>query len=218
MKPADRPFQFMTASYVTRIGTLRAASLNELGEALARCSDESIFFHTFHALGGQHLLTDGFPSDFAHWVAAATHQDELAEQLAGLDVRHYHSLPLLRKDLRTRVTSYCERCRDAAGQTATEPFHFCESVEVALPLGRRARTLEEFRDALAGLSCASLHGHFISSRLRFRLRTNDFSRWLSASLGLEELAARVHCIDIYTSSLDGVRDRLLALIDSELHR
>ena len=38
-----------------------------------------------------------------------------------------------------------------AEQTALERFYFCESVEVTLPFGLTARTLEEFRDGIAHL-------------------------------------------------------------------
>ncbi|HUI43120.1 MAG TPA: DUF5752 family protein [Terriglobia bacterium] len=216
MKRADRPFQFVTASYLTRIRNQTATNLKELGESLEKCSDESIFYHTFHTLGRHHFLTEGFSNDFAHWVLAATNQAELAEELAGLDIRDYVSLAVLREDLRRLVISYCDRFPALGGLAAFEPFHFCESIEVSVPLGREAWTLEEFRDGLANLARAALHFHFISSRLRLRLRTNDFSLWLSGSLGLTELAQRVNRVDIYTNTLDGVRDRLLAQIGPEL--
>ena len=67
----------------------------------------------------------------------------------------------------------------------SSPFYFCEAIEVAVPLGVEARTLEEFRAGLEKLSHASFHYHFIASRLRLHLRTNDFSNWLENSLGLE---------------------------------
>src|SRR2546429_5802237 len=49
------------------------------------------------------------------------------------------------------------------------------------------------------LSHASFYFHFISSRLRLQLQTNDFSLWLSGSLGLRTLADSVNQIDIYTN-------------------
>ena len=78
-----------------------------------------------------------------------------------------------------------------------------------------ARNLTEFREGVEEMSHASFYFHFISSRLRLHLRTNDFSMWLENSLGLDELANRVNRIDIYTNTLDGARMRLLRMIALE---
>jgi len=78
-----------------------------------------------------------------------------------------------------------------------------------------ARTLEEFRESVAHLSHASFYFHFISSRLRVQLRTNDFSHWLADGLGLKRLAEGVNRIDIYTNTLDSARAEMLRLIDRE---
>jgi hypothetical protein len=86
---------------------------------------------------------------------------------------------------------------------------------VTVPLGRSARTLEEFRDGIAHLSHAAFYFHFISSRLRLQLQTNDFSHWLADGLGLQTLAESVNHIDIYTNTLDSSRSKLLRLLDRE---
>jgi len=113
------------------------------------------------------------------------------------------------------VGDYCEAHRQFAGQSALERFYFCESVEVTVPLGRSARTLDEFRDGIQHLSHAGFYFHFISSRLRLQLKTNDFSHWLADSLGLRTLADSVNKIDIYTNTLDSTRTKLVRLIDRE---
>jgi hypothetical protein len=65
------------------------------------------------------------------------------------------------------------------------------------------------------LSHAGFYFHFISSRLRLQLQTNDFSYWLAGTLGLKSLAEAVNRIDIYTNTLDSTRARILRLIDRE---
>ncbi len=217
MRAAERPFQFVTASYITRIGNYKASTLFELGKGLMGSSDASIFYHTFQSLSRHHFLTEGFSNDFAQWVLAACNRPELAEQLAGLDIRDYLSLAELRNDILRLVTDYCVNNPPYADQEAFEPFYFCEGIEVAVPLGLEARSLEEFRAGLERLSHASLHYHFISSRLRLHLRTNDFSNWLENSMGLNALAQRVNRVDIYTNTLDSVQAKLIALVDEELH-
>jgi Family of unknown function (DUF5752) len=75
--------------------------------------------------------------------------------------------------------------------------------------------LKDFREGIEHLSHASFYFHFISSRLRLHLRTNDFSVWLENSLGLETLANKVNRIDVYTNTLDGARGSLVRLIELE---
>lgn len=216
MKRAERPFQFFTASYLTRISNLRAANLTELREGLEKCSDASIFYHTFQSLGRHHFLTEGFSNDFAQWVLAALNHARLAEQMAALDIRSYLALDDLRGDLLRILRGFLDAHGNENRQTAFEPFYFCETVEVALPLGWEAWTLAEFRQHLERLSHASFHFHFLVSRLRLHLRTNDFSLWFADELGLESLAQRTNRIDVYTNTLESARAKLLSVIGREL--
>ena len=218
MKLAERPFGFIAASHLTRIGNQIATNLSELWSGLEQCSDASIFHHTFQTLGTHHFLTEGFSNDFAQWVLAATNRGELAEQLAAIDVRDYVGLAELRTDLRRITGDYCRCNPQVAQQTALENFYFCESVETTMPLGMEAHDLPEFREGLEKIGHASFHFHFLSSRLRLHLKTNDFSWWLGDSLGLNDLASRIDRIDIYTNTLDSARNKILRLIDQEIAR
>ena len=217
MKGAEQAFQFKTVSYLTRIGNEVATTLAQLKQGLESCSDTSIFNHTFQTLSHHHFLTRGFSNDFAQWVLAACNRPELAEHLASLDIRDYLSLAELRADLRRLVSAYCERNPQHAQQSAFEPFFFYEAIGVEVPLGIEAWTLEEFRNGLEQLSHASFHFHFIASRLRLQLRTNDFSLWLENSLNLGTLAKRVNRIDIYTNTLESALERMAGLVERELH-
>ncbi len=140
----------------------------------------------------------------------------LAEQLASLDIRDYLSLAELRSDLRRIVSEYCEHHLHYAGQEAFEPFFFCDAIEVAMPLDLEARNLEEFCEEVKKLSHASFYYHFVASRLRVHLRTNDFSNWLEKSLNLKRLAHRANRIDLYTNTMENARAILVALLSQEL--
>lgn len=216
MKAAEQPFEFVTASYLTRVGNQKATNLLELLQGFDECSDASIFYHTFQSLGRYHFLTEGFSNDFAQWVLAATNRASLAEQMASLDIRDYVSIEDLRRDFRKVVAEYCNANPSEARQKGFEPFFFCEAIEVQVPFGMTAWTLEEFRHGLEHLSRASFHYHFIASRLRLHLRTNDFSMWFATSLNLEKLAERTNRIDIYTNTIETAREKLLAVVDQEL--
>ena len=215
MKPAETPFEFFTVAYLTRIGNLSAGTLAELLAGLEQCSDASIFHHTFQTLSSHHFLTEGFSNDFAQWVLADANRDALAEQLAALDIRDYPSIAALREDLCHVVRAFCEEHPEFAGQSALERFYFCEAVEVTVPFGFAAASLDDFREGIARLSHASFFFHFISSRLRLQLRTNDFSHWLANGLGLMSLAENINRIDVYTNTLDSARAKLLRLLDRE---
>jgi Family of unknown function (DUF5752) len=212
---AATPFEFFTVAHLTRIGNLSAGTLAELLTGLEQCSDASIFHHTFQTLGSHHYLTEGFSNDFAQWVLSDANRDALAEQLAALDVRDYTSIAALRADLCRLVREYNELHPEFAGQQALDRFYFCESLAVNLPFGRTASNLDEFYNGIAHLSHAAFYFHFISSRLRLHLRTNDFSYWLAEAMGLKRTAERINQIDIYTNTIDSARTKLLRLLDLE---
>ena len=215
MKKAQSAFEFLNVSYLTRIGNLRVTNLRELAAALENCSAESIFYHCFRSPGRYDILSEGFANEFAHWLLASLRTGELAERVAAVDLRGYSEIEALRADLLRIVSDYCRSHPDDVGRCAAEPFYFCERVELALPLGRQARSLEEFRQGLEELSAASFEFHFVFSRLRLQLRTNDISRWLAEELELGSLAQKIHHIDFLTHTVDGARRRVLEMIERE---
>jgi hypothetical protein len=81
-------------------------------------------------------LTDNFSNDFAQWAMADANRNDLGERLAAWDVRD---------DLCRIVGDFCAAYPEFENQAALEQFYFCEGVEVTVPLGPRARTLEQFR-------------------------------------------------------------------------
>ena len=218
MNIAETPFEFYAVSYLTRIGNQSAGTLGELRRGLEQCSDASIFHHTFQTLGTHHFLTENFSNDFAQWAMADANRNDLGEQLAVLDIRDYVSIAALREDLCRVVGDYCQAHREFASQLALKRFYFCESVELTVPLGLTVKTLDEFRQGIEHLSHAGFYFHFISSRLRLKLQTNDFSHWLADGLGLKTLAESINHIDIYTNTLEGTRAKMLRLIDRERRR
>jgi hypothetical protein len=216
LKKADHPFVFVTVSYLVRIENQSALTLGELRDGLEKCSDESIFQHTFQSLGRYHFLTEGFSNDFAQWVLSALNCPVLAEQLAAPDIRGYLSLRDLRSDLLIMMDNYCSSHPEEVSRIAFEPFYFGEGIEVTIPHSPEVWTLEEFRGGLERLSKASFHYHFLVSRLRLGLRTNDFSLWFENELGLPRLAQRTNHIDVYTNTAEAARARLLTFVDREL--
>jgi hypothetical protein len=210
MKQAKRPFEFVAASYLTRICAERAWTLAELAQGLTKVSESSIFYHTFQSLESHHYTI--FSNDFAQWVLAACNEAVLAEELAAIDLRDFLSVEELRKVLIATVEAYLKTNPHVADRPAFEPFHFCEAVEVVVPLEARAFTIGELSEGIKQLSLHTLHYHFINSRLRLQLRTNDFSHWIEDCLEIPALAERLNRIDFYMNTLEGVRKEVLQVL------
>jgi uncharacterized protein DUF5752 len=215
---ARAPFYFNSASHLLRIGREKATNLQELLDALKTCPDASIFQHTFQTLEEHHFIKEGFSNDFSHWAFASCNEVELAERLAALDVREFTSIPALRDRLVQIIETYLQKNPRAGTRAAMEPFYLMAADLVVVPTPYVARNLEEFADGLRKVSIHSIYYHFIDARLRLKLNTNDFSIWLEQELDLPALADRLNRIDIYTSTLEGVRRTILLNIEAEIAR
>ena len=213
---AKSPFYFNTAANLVRICRESASTLGELLNAMRVVPDDSIFQHTFRTLQEHHFIREGFSNDFAHWAFAACNEVALAEQLASLDVREYTSIPTLRGRVVEIIEDYIQQNPRARDRIALEPFYFCASDTVVIPTPIVARDLTEFVDGIEKVSLHSIHYHFIDARLRLKLTSNDFSEWLDKELGLPALAESLNRIDIYTSTLQEVRQQILRTLRTAL--
>jgi uncharacterized protein DUF5752 len=210
MRQATKPFRFVTASYLIRIRAERAWTLGEMAAHLRTVPPESIFHHTFQSLEAHHYAW--FSSDFAHWVTSACNQSLLGEELGAIDLRDFASIEELRTALVNAIERFLEASPHTADRPGFEPFFFHEALEYAMPIDMQATTLEELAQGIRDLSVQSLHYHFINSRIRLHLKTNDFSYWIADSLQLPALANDLNRVDFYANTLEGVRAELLAKI------
>lgn len=211
-REARSPFHFNSAAYLLRIGRQQANTLGELLEALRTCPEDSIFQHTFRTLQEHHFIREGYSNDFAHWAYTDCHEMGLAEQLAGVDIRFFTSIPDLRERIVQIVAEALDHNPRLRDRAALRPFFFCASDTVIVPTPFVAHNLAEFVEGLQKVSIHSIHHHFIEARLRLKLRSNDFSQWLDEEMGLAPVAARVNRIDIYTSTLEGVRRQIVQIV------
>jgi uncharacterized protein DUF5752 len=215
---ARAPFYFNSASHLHRIGREKVNNLQELAAAIRTCPDASIFQHTFQTLEEHHFISEGFSNDFSHWAFAACNEVELAEHLAAIDIREFTSITPLRERLVHIIENYLQRNPRAATRQAMEPFYFMAADLVVVPTPYVARNLDEFADGLRKVTVHSIYYHFIDARLRLKLNTNDFSIWLEQELELGAAADRLNRIDIYTSTLEGVRRSILRVVETEIAR
>src|SRR5260370_20763590 len=213
---ARTPFYFNSAAHLLRISRDKAANLQELLDAVRDCSDACIFQHTFQTLEEHHFIREGFSNDFSHWAFSAGNEVALADRLAALDVREFTSIAALRERLVHLIETYLHQNPRAATRAAMEPFYMMASELVVVPTPYVARNLEEFADGLGKVSIHSIYYHFIDARLRLKLNNNDFSLWLEQELDMGQAADRLNRIDIYTSTLEGVRRSILRVVETEM--
>jgi len=90
--------------------------------------------------GSHHFLTEGFSNDFAQWVLVDANRNDLAEQLAALDIRDYVSIAALRSDLCRLTSDYCAAFPHLASQAALERFYFARAWKLPHRSSQRTNT------------------------------------------------------------------------------
>jgi len=209
---AAAPFEFYTLAHVTRSRGRSANTLGELLAGLKNSSDESIYHHTIASL---YAASKPTLNDYAQWALTGLNRNDLAEQLSAVDSHEFETIGDLRQTLVKVVSEYVEAHPEAASDYAQQPFHFREGIDLPVPLDESARTLEELRQRIDGMSEESFYLHFVAARARGEEHSNDFSLWVSKYLGLKNLARKIDDIDMTETTLDDARQRILALIDAE---
>jgi len=211
-----RPFYFNTSEHLLRISREKATTLPELLDALRHCPAASVFQHTFRTLQEHHFIRQGFSNDFAHWALSDCNEPALAERLAGVDVREFTSLEDLRQALVGILEDHLGQNPGGRPRTADEPFYFCVADIVVMPTSFAPDSLRGFVDGLRQVSIHSIHHHFIEARLRLKLMSNDFSQWLLEEMQLPDAARAVNRIDIYTLTMENVRQQIIRIVERAL--
>jgi Family of unknown function (DUF5752) len=217
MRKPDKPFYFNTSEHLLRIGRQKATTLSELWQALQTCPDDSIFQHTFRTLQEHHFIRQGFSNDFAHWCLSACNEPVLAEQLASVDVREFTTIEGLRRRMVGIVDEFLRQNSHSGAKAGHEPFYFCAADIVVLPTPFAPDSVPGFVEGLKKVSVHSIHHHFIEARLRLHLMSNDFSQWLEEEVGLPQAAESVERIDIYTNTMEGVRQQIATIVEQALN-
>lgn len=217
MRTPDKPFYFNTSEHLLRIGRQKASTLSELWQSLQTCPDDSIFQHTFRTLQEHHFIRQGFSNDFAHWCLSACNEPVLAEQLASVDVREFTAIDGLRKRMVGIADDFLQQHPRSGEKSGHEPFYFCASDIVVLPTPFSPDSVPGFLDGLRQVSVHSIHHHFIEARLRLHRMSNDFSQWLEEEAGLPQTADAIERIDIYTNTMEGVRQQIATIVEQALN-
>jgi hypothetical protein len=217
MNPTARtPFRFCARLALTLLTGRKAATLGELLEGLKAVPDSVVYQHTHRYLYQHQFLVPEPPNDFAYWTTHMLGNETLGERLAAVDTVRFNTLAGLREALLAVLEK--ELAEGEADRRVPEgkEFHFMGAVRFSVPTPHVAHDLAEFADHLKRVSISSLYLHIFEARLRPPLGINDFSYWFETELGLPRLAKKVSSLDPYTQTLEGLRSRIVRLVEKEL--
>ncbi|MGQ0809865.1 MAG: DUF5752 family protein [Nitrospiraceae bacterium] len=217
---AANPFRFVSCMELREILGKRAMDEQRLLEIIEEAPADSIYYHT-HSYYLRHAYTQqSYSSDFAAWVALHAQDRVLGERLGILDPFGFRDIEQLRQEIVAIIEDHLSHLRTIPRYTTEEPFEFIRSYIIEAPLDVEAWTLREFRDAMAGVEAGALYYHACEARMRKRAPSVDFARWLSADegLGMQDFGIQVERVGRLGLSLEGMRERLVALCDDELAR
>ncbi len=217
LKRAREPFRFFTRLHLRELTGQKATNLSELLTVIREVSGSVIYHHTHHFLQQHQYLSPEPPNDFAYWVREVLNDDVLAEKLSSIDTPEFGSI----RSLREKIIEVIERhLRNSKRKEITAPqgeeFSFIKSISFILPTDYLAYNLREFRNILKKITIAAIYFHMFEARLRLEKQTNDFSLWIETNLENPELAKAISELDLYSHTMEGLRAKIIKLIDQRL--
>ena len=214
----DGLFRFMGCSEIQEILGKQAEDERTLAELLEEVPLDSIYYHTHSFFLRHRFIERTFPNDFADWVSTQVRDHVLAERLSVVDPFEYSSLETLREELVSLIDDHLSGLATVPRAGFGTPFSFCRSRILEVPTGMEAKTLREFREAIAQVDVSTIYFHVFESHLRLQREENDFSAWIRNGLKLPQLADRMRSLNPYLGSLERLRSSLLTMCDEQLVR
>lgn len=191
-------------------------------EEIKTIDEKSIFYHMYHSLLRYHFVIPEYYNDFAYWLENILHEYALAEKFANIQIREYLNVEEIRKRLVELITVHLENQKSPT-RVPTDgfhEFHFAKSICVVYPTKYSASNLEEFLECLRAVDIEVIFYHFFESWLRLGMvegiYNDDFSRWISESLGHEKLAEKIASLDPLGYTLEDLKEELIRLTEEEL--
>jgi hypothetical protein len=209
----NQVLQFRSSASLEVLTGKKAHTLPELLELIRTCSESSVFYHTFSAFQKLREARAPYNSDFALWAYTSLGENALAEKIMAVDFREYFTVESLRNRLVQIIEEYQGVKPSAFDKRPDDPFYLHDVQRFIYLTDKFAYDLDSFREILPTISRDSLYYHFIESRLETKLEADDFSTWIDKALGLAELAGRIRRIDIHVHTLDGLRSRIMQVIE-----
>ncbi len=205
-------FYFKTKLDQTTLLGIRAKNIQELLDGIKSVPEASIYYHTHKYLHQHHFLSPEPPNDFAYWITEVINEARLGEIMSSMDIVQFHTLADLRRRFVELLSEYLRENHKSPMAPQGQEFHFMASRMFVLQTPYVATTLTEFREALQRVSVNSLYYHIFDAKLRLEKNENDFSRWFR-DLGKIQLADELARLDPYTYTLEGLRNKIVKLVE-----
>ncbi len=207
-------FLFYVPLWLTEIVGRRARSLTDLREGILRVPEASIYYHTHRFLQQRLRLSPEPPNDFAHWAGRALGRADISEALASIDMIRYRTVA----EIRGRLAAVLEASLEADnGRKPPCPdgleFHFLSARVFLSPTSHQASDLAGFSRCLAEAPAESLTFHMFGPRLGRGGAAMSYAPWLR-TIGRGDMADAVDHLDPYTLTVEGLRRRLLGLVNA----
>ncbi len=215
-KPALNPFWFHECVVLTMPTGRTAVNLREMLQVVREIDASVLSYHLWQSRMSIVHPEVEYTNDFALWAANSLQDIRLAEKLSVIDPFSYEDMEEIREVIAEVLEGYMWDLPSVPWARPGFEFHFCQASTVVLLRSRIvAGTLDEFRSGLSIVGADSIYYHFVDARWRLRkLKTDDFSIWLRDSFGLPELVSAIQGIDVWFSTLEDIRQKILDLIDS----
>ncbi|MEO0114058.1 MAG: DUF5752 family protein [candidate division WOR-3 bacterium] len=207
----SQPFHFYTQLHLIKLTGIRAKNTKELLAGIKKVPVASIYHHTHRFLHQHYYLSPEPPNDFAYWTSNILARKELGEALAGVETVRFSNLNDLRNEFVRILEEYIAETNEDQNCPEGNEFHFMSCVTFVLPTPYLAYDLKEFAEVLKKISINSLYFHIFEAKLRLQKEENDFSAWFKM-LGHFELAQAVAKLDPYTITLEGLRQKIIKLV------
>jgi len=212
MNESAPQFHFQTKFDLTILLGKKASSVRELLAHIRAVPKSSIYYHTHKFLEQHHYLSPEPPNDFAYWVSTVLNEPNLGERLSSIDIIQFRSIAELRESIILEIERYLSTARRTPESPEGQEFYFMSCRTFVLPTPFVAHSLTDFRNYLKLVTIQSIYYHIFDARLRSERGENDFSLFFR-SLGEDRLAEDVLRLDPYTYTLEGLKQRILFLIE-----
>jgi hypothetical protein len=212
------PFRFTSCIQLPEMLGRRARDEQELLDLVEEVAIDSIYYHTAARSLRFEVLDAMFPNDFAAWVTREVRDQVLGERLGVVDPFDFRDLEAMRQEIVTTLDDHLSRISIVPRVIHGDPFYFMRSRMLEIPTGIEAHDLESFADALARVDPSAIYFHSVAARLKKNVPEGDFASWLGGAAGRPDLAARVGKLSPFSSSLEAMRQQLLAIVRDGIAR
>lgn len=173
------PFVIRDCALLVRMsGLAPAATLRELRQRVAACSDH-VLYHHFNETPLRPGFDDPFyRNDFAVWASLRLRDAPLAERLGVIDPYRARGAEELRAAVLEVLDDRLAEVEVVPSAPRGQEFFFMEAVTVSFDTGGRIQGPRELAGAVAGMTTGSVYYHFLEARRRTDGGTDDFSAWL----------------------------------------